>query len=101
MKPPVEPSESKLVSQSEDFRKVVFTLTEQNFQKGSPVFIWYIGDKDVVEIVPHGNSKINRHFLPTIASHREEIKAKVRTNGSNKEILVNLSLGSSRWMVSI
>ena len=90
MKPPVEPSESKLASQSKDFRKVVFTLTEQNFQKGSPVLIWYIGDKDAVERVPYEKSKIDRHFLPTIASHREEIKAEVRTNGSNKEVFVNL-----------
>ena len=75
VEPPVEPSESKLASQLKDFRKVVFTLTEQNFQKGSPVLIWYIGDKDAVERVLHGNSKIDRHFLPTIASHCEEIKA--------------------------
>lgn len=90
MMPPEESSESTLGYPSSKFKKTVFTLAGKELKRGSPVFVWYSGDKKAVKSVSHGNSKEKRLSLPTIPSFRKAIKSELLTNGSNKKAYVNL-----------
>lgn len=87
---PESSSTSAQTGQSSAFRKIVFSLIEKGCQIIVPVLVWYSGNKDVVQRIPHGNSKIDRPYLPTLSSFKSKIQTEISSNYSNKEALITL-----------
>ena len=42
-----------------------------------------------MERVLHGNSNVDKEFLPTLPSVRRQIKEKIRTEKSNEKVLID------------
>ena len=101
--PPKSTSASAQTGQSSAFRKIVFSLIEKGCQIGMPVLVWYSGNKEVVQRIPHGNSKTDRPYLPTLPSFKLKIQTELSSNDSNKGALITLkktALGIERKFIN-
>lgn len=87
---PLLTSTSKQASHSTQFWKIIFTLIDQGRQIGVSVLIWYGGDENIEQNVVHGNSKVDRPYLPTLPSFRSSIKKELLLHRSNKKALIAL-----------
>ena len=87
---PSEDPTATRASHSCKFKKTVFIRTDDNFKEGLPVIIWYSGDKSVVERMSHGNSKVDKQYVPTIPSTIKKIKEVTNLNISNKKTMIAL-----------
>ena len=73
------------------FRKNIYTIANSDRKQGSPVVIWYNGEKSVAEMFSHGNSKFKSPFLTTLKTTREDIKTNLYMHPSAKLTYTGLS----------
>lgn len=90
VQPPKDASISRQATCSSEFCKKIYTLTDEEFQKDAPVIVWYNGNKNMVQKVVHGNSKVDKQYVYTVPSVRQQIKEKVKFEKSNEKILINI-----------
>ena len=72
--PPESSDSSKKAGHSTEFKKSVYSFTENGFGIGRPVLISYTGNVDVIKSFPHGNSKNPNSYVPTLPSVLKKIK---------------------------
>lgn len=90
-----EKKASKQADCTSKFRKNVYSLSEHNQSKGTPVVIWYKGDENFAQHFPHGNSKTDRPHLPTLSSTLEDIKIQLTQAQSADLLYAGLSTSTT------